>query len=375
MTVPVASDRFIATYRVAAIAADIERRAQAIAVEQSVEMPLPAVRDPWVREHIVGEVAQIVPDGPAHFRVSIALATATTGLEAGQLLNMAFGNSSLQADVELVDLLLPGALLAAMPGPRFGSAGMRLACGAHDRALTCSALKPQGLHAADLAALAGTFARAGIDVIKDDHGIANQAYAPFAQRVAAVQRAVREANAATGHRTVYAPTLSGGPTQMIAQARLARDEGVGMVLVAPMLAGIPVLVELVREHLHVPVLAHPSFAGAQRIAPDLLLGTLFRLFGADAVIFPNHGGRFSYDERTCRDLACRLAAPLAGLPAALPVPAGGMSAERADEMLAFYGRDVMLLVGGALLAADEGLPAAAGTFVQRVRAATWGTAA
>lgn len=367
MTALTAGDRFIATYRVAAPAADIERRAEAIAVEQSVEMPLPAVRDAWVREQIVGEVAQIVPDGPAHFRVSLALATATTGLEAGQLLNMAFGNSSLQADVELVDLGLPDRLLGAMPGPRFGVAGIRDACGAHDRALTCSALKPQGLGPADLAALAGVLARAGIDVIKDDHGIANQAYAPFAKRVVAVQRAVREANAATGHRTVYAPTLSGGPGQVIEQARLAREEGVGMVLVAPMLAGIPVLVELVRDHLRVPVLAHPSFGGAQRIAPDLLLGTLFRAFGADAVIFPNHGGRFSYDAATCRSLAGRLAAPLAGLRPALPVPAGGMSVERAGEMLAFYGPDVMLLVGGALLAAGDALPASAAAFVQRVR--------
>lgn len=37
--------------------------------------------------------------------------------------------------------------------------------------------------------LAGTFARAGLDIIKDDHGIADQARAPFAERVVACQRA------------------------------------------------------------------------------------------------------------------------------------------------------------------------------------------
>ncbi len=365
-----AIDRFVVVYRVAANAAAIERRAEAIAVEQSVEMPVTAIGDAHIREDIVGRVASIEPDGPQHFRVRIALAVATTGLDPGQFLNMAFGNSSLQPDVELVDVSLPEPLLAAFPGPRFGVAGLRALTGARDRALTATALKPQGLGPHALAELAATFARAGIDVIKDDHGIANQAYAPFAERVVAVQRAVDEANAATGGRSVYAPTLSGGPSALIAQARLAREAGVRAVLAAPMLSGLPVLAELVREHLDLPVLAHPAFAGAQRIAPPLLLGTLFRLFGADAVIFPNYGGRFSYDADSCLALAARARDPLGHFGPALPVPAGGMSAARVDEMVDFYGRDVMLLVGGALLEAGAGLPAAAAAFVERVRAAS-----
>jgi NAD(P)-dependent dehydrogenase (short-subunit alcohol dehydrogenase family) len=47
---------------------------------------------------------------------------------------------------------------------------------------------------------------------------------------------------------------------------------------------------LVREHSDLAFLAHPSLAGA-RMAPVALLGRLFRALGADAVIFPNHGGR------------------------------------------------------------------------------------
>lgn len=360
-------DRFIAVFRVAATSAIIERRAQAIAVEQSVEMPVAAIRDARILDGIVGRVAAIEPDGEAHFRVSIALALATTGFEPGQFLNMAFGNTSMQPDVELLDLLLPDALLTAFPGPRFGIAGVRELTGAHGRALTSSALKPQGLDPAALARLAGTFARAGIDVIKDDHGIANQAYAPFAERVPVVQRAVDEANAITGGRSVYAPTLSGGPSALMAQAKLAQDVGVRMVLVAPMLSGMPVMAELVREHLTVPVLAHPSFAGALRIAPALLLGMLFRLFGADAVIFPNHGGRFAYDPDTCRAIARRATQSLAGVAPAIPVPAGGMPVERVDEMIGFYGRDVMLLVGGGLLQAGDALPSVSAAFVERVR--------
>ena len=115
------------------------------------------------------------------------------------------------------------------------------------RALTCTALKPQGSTVAHLAELARTFALAGIDVIKDDHGIANQAPHPFAERVPAVQEAIDAANRETGGSTIYAPTFSGGRTALAAQATIAQDHGVKMALVAPMLVGLPAFVELRTE--------------------------------------------------------------------------------------------------------------------------------
>jgi ribulose-bisphosphate carboxylase large chain len=363
---PSADERWMtATYRVAAAASEVEARARAIAIEQSVEMPPEAIGEARVRDEIVGRVQSIEADGPGHHRVRIGLAAETTGSEASQLLNMAFGNTSLQPDVELVKLDIPERLLAAFGGPRFGIEGIRALVGAASRALTCSALKPQGLAPEALARLAGTFARAGIDVIKDDHGIANQSYSPFAERVRAVQRAIAAANRETGRRSAYAPTLSGSMRELVEQARIAREEGVGMVLVAPMLVGIPALQELVREHLKVPVLGHPAFGGALRIAPPLLLGKLFRAFGADATIFPNHGGRFAYSPETCKGIA-NCARTAMSIRPALPVPAGGMTVARVPEMLAFYGRDTMFLIGGALLAAGERLFEASREFVAAV---------
>ncbi len=360
------SDWLTATYRVAAPASAIEKRAQAIAIEQSVEMPVEAIGDQRIVDEIVGRVEAIEADGPDHHKVRIKLAVATTGLDAAQLLNMAFGNSSLQPDVELLKLDLPDALLAAFPGPRFGIEGIRALVGAGPRALTCTALKPQGLPPGELARLAGTFAQAGLDVIKDDHGIANQAYAPFIERVRAVQAAVAAANAATGRQAIYAPTISGSPRAIFEQARIAQEEGVRMVLFAPMLAGLPILPELVRDHLKIPVLAHPAFAGALRIAAPLLIGKLFRIYGADATIFPNHGGRFAYSPATCKAIANCARTPMGEFRPIFPVPAGGMSPERVPEMLAFYGRDAMLLIGGALLAAGDKLPEASRAFVAAV---------
>ena len=94
---------------------------------------------------------------------------------------MLFGNCSLQPEVELVDVELPEGYAKRSPGRASASRASARSPARTARALTCTALKPQGSPLEQLAQLARTFALAGIDVIKDDHGIANQAYAPFAR--------------------------------------------------------------------------------------------------------------------------------------------------------------------------------------------------
>jgi ribulose-bisphosphate carboxylase large chain len=363
-------DPIVATYRLRVAAADAARRAQALAVEQSIEMPPEAVTDARVHAEVLGRVLSVQPAAGNGALARVALATETVGADAGQLLNMLFGNSSLLPDVELAEVELPGELARHFGGPRHGIEGIRRLTQAHGRPLTCTALKPIGASAAQMAALAGTFAAAGIDVIKDDHGWADQASAPFAVRVAACQAAVDEANAKRrdGGCTLYLPSLSGSEGRMREQIVYARDRGVRMVLVAPMVCGAATFHALVQAHPDIAFLAHPALAGAQ-MAPPALLGRLFRLFGADAVIFPNHGGRFSYDAATCAALAHHLRTPWHGLRAALPTPAGGMSVERVPELVADYGCDSMLLIGGALLAARERLGERAREFVAAVAAA------
>lgn len=358
-------DRIRATYRIAASAREIESRARALASEQSVEMPLEAIKDERVLKEIAASVESITPRDGA-FEVVLGIACATTGHEASQLLNMLFGNCSLQPEVELVDVSFAAGYERSFTGPRFGIAGIRQVARVEGRPLTCTALKPQGSTVKQLAELARTFAKAGIDVVKDDHGLADQAFSPFAERVPAVQHAILEANRETGGSTLYAPTFSGSPRALESQARIARECGVKMALAAPMLIGVPAFIEMQVE-LDIPVMAHPALAGASRIAPPVLLGTLFRLFGADATIFPNHGGRFSYSRETCVAIADAARRPWAEVKRALPVPAGGMTVERVPEMIERYGNDTMLLIGGGLLTAGERLLERAREFVAAVR--------
>ena len=371
------SNRFTVTYLVRADAASIEARAQGIAVEQSVEMPLAAIDDDWVLSDIVGRVDGINDLRDGRFAVRIGLATDTVGRDAGQFLNMVFGNTSLHDDVTLHDIDLPPILLDAFGGPAHGIESLRRRLHLHNRPMTGSALKPQGLPPAQLGHLAEQFARGGLDFVKDDHGLADQDYSRFADRVRACAEGIRRGVHVTGHPTRYVPSLSGTLEDMREQVAVARQEGIDCLMLAPMICGFATFQALKWECPDMAFFAHPSFGGAARIAPDLLIGKLFRVMGADAVIFPSFGGRFGYSQDTCRRLADNARLPVSAvsrlvggdpevgdgvlgavhphpiLRPALPVPAGGMTLDRTREILDFYGGDTMLLIGGNLLMARD----------------------
>jgi len=365
VSLALSGERFTATYAIAH-EHDVARQvAQAICVEQTVEFPYELLPAGDIADGVVGCLEAFVADAGAAasqpcFHATISYAVETVGEEFTQLQNVLFGNVSLFPNVRLEGFDLPASLLANL-GPRFGVAGVRAIVGAQRRPLLATALKPLGLSARSLSELAALFAGAGVDLIKDDHGLANQRFAPFAERVARCAAAVQEVNARTGGRAVYAPCVTGPAPELAARAQLARDAGAGALLIAPGVVGFDAMRALARDPaLGLPVLAHPACLGGalQRpggMAHAFLLGQWMRLAGADVSIFPHHGGRFSFSQEDCAAIARALGEHSGDMRPSLPAPAGGMTVERVPELLETYGSDVILLIGGGLFRAGPDL--------------------
>lgn len=334
----------------------IEAHAKDICLEQTVEIPGDCVPPAIWGAGIVGQVEAITPCVvPSRaFDVDISYRADIVNNSVPNLLNVIFGNISIRRGIKIIDIRLTADQLRAFGGPRFGIAGLRAALGVYGRPLAATAIKPLGLSVQELARLAAGYARGGLDVIKDDHGLMDQPFHPFKERVARLQEAIRNANAKTGRKTLYFPMVSGRFDQIEAQMEFARAEGCAGALIAPLLIGPDTGFHLARKY-GLAVMAHPSFSGTHfhdpehGMTPAMLLGRLFRVFGADISVFPNAGGRFTFTEQECRDLAIAMQEPLGDVKPGFSSPAGGMTIERIDSMVAGFGHDAVFLIGGALM--------------------------
>ncbi len=330
---------------------DPASRATAVAVEQSHELPTELA--PRHTHDSLGVVRSLERRAGLPARATVDYPVDLAGGELPQLLVLLLGNVSLQDGVRLVDVALPDDLVGSLgSGPALGEPGVRRLTGVRDRALLATALKPVGCSTAELAQLAYELAVGGLDIVKEDQGLANQRWAPYDERVPVIADAVARANAETGRRTLYLPCVSGPGAAYRARIERAVAAGADGVMVLPGISGFDRIAEardlLGPERM---ILQHPSFLGGftaspdHGISPEVLFGTLSRLAGADAVIFPSWGGRFSLSREQCVGIAERGRAPLGGAAPALPAPGGGMSIDRVPELVDAYGRDVVLLIG------------------------------
>jgi ribulose-bisphosphate carboxylase large chain len=347
-------ERFSVIYRIDGSEKEARAKAENICIEQTVEFPAEEVPEGIIRDHVFGRIESFEPGGPAGFRAKISYANEIAAGELTQLLNVVFGNSSIKPGIRVEHLDLPESLLRRFQGPRFGREGIRKLLNVPKRPLLCTAIKPMGLSSRELADLAYTFAIGGMDMIKDDHGLTDQACAPFEERVRLCSEAVFRAHRDTGRTVLYIANITGPSRDVRKRARIAKDAGAGGIMIAPGIAGFDPMRELADDDsLGLPILTHPALQGSfvtgrGGMSHGVIFGQLARLAGADATIFPNFGGRFSFSREECAEIVRATGEPMGHLKTIFPAPGGGMSLARVPEMLETYGRDLIFLIGGGL---------------------------
>lgn len=351
----ISGERFRITYRISGDEKEANVRAKDICFEQTVEFPEKLVPPGLIRDHIVGRIESLQPDGTGSFNAVISYADEIVAGEFTQFLSVVFGNISIKPGIRVCNLDLPKSMLKWFKGPHFGRDGLRELLGIPQRPLLCTALKPLGLSAYELSDLAYRFAIGGIDIIKDDHGLTDQCFAPFKERVTLCAEAVAKANRETGRNCVYVANITAPFEHIIARAKFAKEAGAGGLMMAPGIIGLDLMRRVADDDtIRLPVFTHPGFQGSYVINPDagishyVLLGQLSRLAGADATIYPNFGGRFSFTLQECKEIAAGTVVEMGHIKPNFPCPAGGMYLNRVPELLELYGNDAIFLIGGGL---------------------------
>ena len=365
------NERFQIHYEITVSEQDsIDSALETICLEQSVEMPRDAISDElW--DHIAGKVIDVRQTPKENvYEAVIDFPIANAGGEITMLLNILFGNISLMPGYKIIDAELEK--LPFLPGPSFGIDGVRKQTGIYDRALSCTAIKPLGFSAEEFGNLTYEFALGGLDIIKDDHGLTNQRYAPFEDRLKACVTAVKRAADKTGRRSLYFPNITSAPDETLRRYEIACETGADGVLFMPHLTGLEILTRLASQRGPIPLMIHPAFSGSQTIhddqgfSPSFLYGRLWRSLGADFAIYPNAKGRFSYTEEECIAINRAARSTNSRFARVFPTPGGGINRATIPKWLSLYGPDTVFLIGGSLYKHPNGIEAAAREFRQQL---------
>ena len=156
------SSRFTATYRiVAGDYAEAKKIARGIAVEQTVECPDKLFVNTWIEDTVIGQIEDLKKADPGSYYAIISYSPDTVEGEMTELMNMLFGNTSLQPGIRLMSFELPDSMYRHYPGPKFGRQGIRELCGIEKGPILMSALKPLGRSAKDFGETAYKLALGG----------------------------------------------------------------------------------------------------------------------------------------------------------------------------------------------------------------------
>lgn len=364
--------RFSVEYHLRAHEAEARANAEALCFDQTVELPDVLVPTA-VRERVVGRIESFRRlDANSHEAIINFPSELLTG-ECTQLLNVVFGIASLKRGIRVARLNLPDPCLQSWPGPRFGRDVLRALVNVHHRPLVCGVLKPLGLSVSELADLAYQFALGGLDLIKDDQGLSDHRFCPFEERVDRCVKAVAKANLETGRICLYVPHVTGPWEAMHTRCLFAKNAGAGGLLICPGLTGFDSLRGIAQDNaIALPILSHPALLGSfmvhadSGIAPGVLFGQLPRLFGADASIYPSFGVSYAISPEDCRKIAAEAGTPWGHLKPMFPTAAGRMNAERVRGIGAFYGQEVIIVLGSGIIQPGADVVAACKTIMDLV---------
>jgi ribulose-bisphosphate carboxylase large chain len=295
------------------------------------------------------------------------------------------------ARLRLEAVRFPQALAATFPGPALGIAGIRAALGIPDRPIVGTIVKPKiGLPPQGQAEVVYEAMAAGCDVVKDDENLTSQAFCPFEERLVACLDAARRAEDRTGCPKGYIPNVTAPTEVMLRRAARVAHLGGRFAMVDLVTAGWAGVQSLRGAGLGLILHGHRAMHAAfTRLADHgiamAVLARGARLCGIDQLHVGTGVGKMAGGADEVRRCALALTGvpeePGAGAESqdwrgfapAMPIASGGLHPGHVPEVLAIFGRDVILQFGGGIHGHPWGTAAGAAAARQALEASLGAT--
>ncbi|GAB6880232.1 type III ribulose-bisphosphate carboxylase [Halorubrum gandharaense] len=281
--------------------------------------------------------------------------------------------------IRLRDCDWPASLTEGFVGPRFGSSVREEFFDAGDRPITATVPKPKvGLSTDDHAEIGYEAWTGGIDLLKDDENLTDQAFNPFQDRLAASFDARDRAESETGEPKSYLINVTADANTMLDRVDAVAAAGGEYVMVDVVTCGWAA-VEAVREraaHHDMAIHAHRAMHAAFDRHPDhgvsmRVIAQVARLCGVDQI----HTGTAGLGKMANEDtlgINDWLRSDLHGLTDVLPVASGGLHPGLMPDLIDALGTNVCVQAGGGIHGHPDGTHAGAKALRAAIDAAVAG---
>lgn len=369
-------DAVVATYELQG-AFPLQESARVVAMEQSTGTWTPLARRSTKLEDRLAAWVEGVDRKRGTARIAFPVEIFEPGNVAGILSIVAgnlFGLGSLRR-ARLIDVAFPPSFAKALPGPRVGIAGIRRAVGTtrSQRPHGGTIVKPKvGLNPKQTAAVAGQAALGGLDLIKDDETLTDQAFCRLAERTPRVMAALDQAREQTGKGCLYAVNITAGADAVLDRLDTVVDAGANCVMLDVLTSGFDALASL-RRATNLPIHVHRTMHGALTRSQEFGIGMLpiarlVRLCGGDQLHVGSASGKMEHTAELPAILAA-LRASWHGTKPVFPVSSGGLHPASVPAEVKAFGSDCVLQAGGGIHGHPDGTTAGARAFLQAIAAA------
>ncbi|MFC4245888.1 type III ribulose-bisphosphate carboxylase [Natribaculum luteum] len=281
--------------------------------------------------------------------------------------------------IRLEDCRWPETIVEGFPGPLFGPDVATEKLDADDRPVLATVPKPKvGLSTAAHARVGEEAWLGGVDLLKDDENLTDQAFNPFEDRLAESLAARDRAQEETGERKDYLVNVTGETTEMLERVDLVAEHGGGFVMVDVITSGWSA-VQSVRERaadhglaIHAHRAMHAAFDRLEYHGVSMrVLAQIARLCGVDH-LHTGTAGLGKLENEDTPGINEWLTSDLYGLNPVLPVASGGLHPGVVDQLLEALGTDIIVQAGGGIHGHPDGTRTGARALRQSVDASMAG---
>lgn len=312
----------------------------------------------------LAKVVKLEQVGDKQWTTVIAFPGKLFGQDIAGLVTVLFGKISFAPHIKLTELSCDAVYAKFWSGPRLGLSGIMQRCGVDKSPLLMAILKPGIGPAEKISDAFAELSGAGVHIVKDDEVCIDASIEQSKRRLELVLKRKKG-------KTLYVQHLSGA--SIFENALALQKAGAEAFLFCPFTYGLEPLQRLcTSSEIKVPIFVHPAFTGpmttgTNHVSPAVLLGTLMRWCGADAVLYPSPYGSIALPKNDALALHAALTSQSHSLTDCASVPSAGISVQHIAAIQKDFGDRVIINAGTGMAKGFENLHAGVQAFLKEMQ--------